>query len=82
MLIPSVQTKQYDKKGDSMTVEDFRNILIIDRKITISIQTKIDGIMTELYNDQLFFNNNNFRDIADKEIKFIRLEKKHIYIII
>lgn len=65
-----------------MTIENLKNVLIIDRKMTLSIQTKIDGVMTELYNDQLFFNNNNFRDIADKEIKFIKLEKKHIYIII
>lgn len=65
-----------------MTIENLKNVLIIDRKMTLSIQTKIDGVMTELYNDQLFFNNNNYRDIADKEIKFIKLEKKHIYIII
>jgi len=65
-----------------MTVKDFKNALIIDRKITFSVQTNADNTMTELYNDQLLFNGNNYDAIADKEIKLIKIEKKHIYVII
>lgn len=65
-----------------MTVEDFKNVLVKDSKVGISVQTSINGAIEEVYNDQMLFNGNSYANVADKEIKFIKIEKKAIYIII
>lgn len=65
-----------------MTVEDFKNVLIKDSKVNISVQTNSDGSMKEVYNDQMLFNGNSYANVANSEIKFIKIEKKTVYIII
>lgn len=65
-----------------MTVKDFLSVLIRDGKTNIMIFTKDDkGLMTEIGNDNRLFNA-SLENYHDSEIKFIKLEKKRVFIII
>lgn len=65
-----------------MTVRDFKNVLIEDSKLEISVQTTVKGSVEEVYNTQTPFGGASYENIADKDIKFIKIDKKTIYIII
>lgn len=65
-----------------MTVRELRNVLIDDNELEISVQTKSNGRVEEAYNNQTLFNGSAYEYIADKEIKFIKIEKKVMYIIV
>lgn len=64
-----------------MTIKDFVDNLIQDSEITISVQQKIDGKITEIYNDNNLFNK-NIAALQDKTINLIKIENKHIYIVV
>lgn len=63
-----------------MTVTDFIKTLIIDTDIKISIQTKDANRVTELYNSEKLFNTSDME--FDREIQYIKIENKSIFIMV
>lgn len=64
-----------------MTVTDFFKTLIIDPNIKVSIQTKDADKMIELYNSEKLFNHSSEAGL-DKEIQYIKIERKSIFIVV
>ena len=64
-----------------MTVTDFMNRLIIDPKLKISIQTRDNGQVIELYNSEKLLN--GISDTAfESEIQYIKIENESIFILV
>lgn len=64
-----------------MTVADFLNALMKDDDICISIQSRANGRVNELYNSEKLFGN-QLDSIEKKEISYIKVENKSIFIIV
>ena len=63
-----------------MTVGDIIKKLIEDESLLISVQTNINGQVTELYNSDGLFD--NIDNVQSRNIQYIKIENKKLFLIV
>ena len=65
-----------------MTVKNIMDVLICDRELNISVQRKINGEMTEIYNDSNVFVNKDITLLYNEIVEYLKIENKTLYILL